>query len=110
VRVVAVTEHGDVHQVRWRRVFPDLGIDAGKDAAAQARDLHGRLDATSASVFVARSYAGFKVESLEGVFRVHEDAPEQRIITPMPDAVNGSGDRRRFRPVAAYGAASKAAL
>ena len=110
MRVVAVTEHGDVYQVRWRRVFPDRGIDAGKDAAAQARDLHGLLDATSASAFVARWYAGFKVESVEGVFHAREDEPEQRIITPMPDAVNGSGDGRRFTPVAAYGAASKAAL
>jgi len=41
VRVVAVTEHGDVYQVRWRHAFSDLGIDAGKDAAAQARDLRG---------------------------------------------------------------------
>jgi hypothetical protein len=58
------------------------------------------LYATLASAFVARWYAGHKVESAEGVFRVREDAPEQRIISPLPDAVNGSGDGRRFRPVA----------
>jgi hypothetical protein len=34
------------------------------------------LDATLASAFVARWYAGYKVESAEGVFRVREDAPE----------------------------------
>ena len=68
------------------------------------------LYATLASAFVARWYAGHKVESAEGVFRVREDAPEQRIITPLPAAVNGNGDGCRFRPAATYGAASKAAL
>jgi hypothetical protein len=28
VRVVAVTKHGDIDQVRWRRILPDLPIDA----------------------------------------------------------------------------------
>jgi hypothetical protein len=30
VGVVAVAEHGDIDQVRGRRILPDLGIDAGK--------------------------------------------------------------------------------
>src|SRR5215472_16066843 len=30
VGVVAVAEHGDIHHVRRRRIFPDLGIDAGE--------------------------------------------------------------------------------
>jgi hypothetical protein len=30
VRVIAVAEHGDVDQVRRRRILPDLGIDALK--------------------------------------------------------------------------------
>jgi hypothetical protein len=28
VRVVAIAEHSDVDHVRWRRIVPDLGIDA----------------------------------------------------------------------------------
>ena len=30
VRVVAVAEHGDIDHVRWRRILPDLSIDAGE--------------------------------------------------------------------------------
>ena len=30
VRVVAVAKHRDIDQVRRRRIFPDLGIDAGE--------------------------------------------------------------------------------
>ena len=30
MRVVAVAEHGDIDQVRRRRILPDLGIDAGE--------------------------------------------------------------------------------
>jgi hypothetical protein len=42
------------------------------------------LDATLASAFVARWCAGYKIkiETTEGVFRVREDAPEQRVIAP----------------------------
>jgi hypothetical protein len=35
--------------------------------------------ATIASAFVARWCAGYKVETAEGVFRVRQDNPEQRI-------------------------------
>ena len=37
------------------------------------------LDATLASVFVARWCAGYKVETAEGVFRVRNDEPAPRI-------------------------------
>ena len=30
MRVVAVTKHGDIDQVRRRRILPDLGVDAGE--------------------------------------------------------------------------------
>jgi hypothetical protein len=30
VRVVAVAEHGNIYQVRGRRILPNLGIDAGE--------------------------------------------------------------------------------
>ena len=30
LRVVAVAEHGDIDQVRGRRILPNLGIDAGE--------------------------------------------------------------------------------
>ena len=28
MRVIAVAEDGDINQVRWRRILPDLAIDA----------------------------------------------------------------------------------
>ena len=37
------------------------------------------FDAAIASAFVARWCAGYKVETVEGMFRVREDAPEKRI-------------------------------
>jgi hypothetical protein len=40
-------------------------------------------DATLASGFVARWCAGYKVETTEGVFRVRDDAPEPRKISPL---------------------------
>ena len=30
VRIIAVAEHRDIDQVRWRRILPDLGIDASE--------------------------------------------------------------------------------
>jgi hypothetical protein len=41
------------------------------------------LDATLASAFVARWCAGYKVETLEGVFRVRADEPTPRIRATM---------------------------
>jgi hypothetical protein len=41
------------------------------------------LDATLASAFVARWCAGYKVETLEGVFRVRADERTQRIRVTM---------------------------
>jgi hypothetical protein len=41
------------------------------------------LDAKLASAFVARWCTRYKVETTEGVFRVREVAPEQRVIKPL---------------------------
>jgi hypothetical protein len=30
LHIVAVAEHGDIDQVRWRRILPDLSIDASQ--------------------------------------------------------------------------------
>src|SRR6266851_9675139 len=41
------------------------------------------LDATLASAFVARWYAGYKVETAGGVFQVREDEPLPRVGTGL---------------------------
>ena len=49
VRVVAVAEHGNIDQVRRRRILPDLGIDESEvDLLAASTRCHGFRTACSA--------------------------------------------------------------
>jgi len=41
------------------------------------------LDATIESAFVARWYAGYKIETAEGVFRIQNDEPTARTTTSL---------------------------
>ena len=88
---IAVPSEGLGRQLDDMMAWLDANCGAGNWAAAPAgtRGVVNDalaiyfLDATLASAFVARWCLGYRAETVEGSFRLREDAPEQRTPPPL---------------------------